>query len=165
MRLVLTVLAAGALLAAASPAGACPRRMQQIEPPRGGLLHEGDVITVRNYGRWRDLPAGEWLLASTADRVPLIFERDGSRLRLVPSRTLLSGVQYHLISADGLPPGWHSPLGVAPLWWVAAENDTRADLQALAARLALFGFLPFAGGYAVTRRIIVRRRRRAIAEL
>jgi hypothetical protein len=158
-RLPAVAIVAVLVAAVSAPADACPSRSSWFTPVPGSVLEEGEAITIehRGVGTLR----GALFLKSSTDVVPLRVESDaGRRVRLVPAGPLAIGQRYHLVTESAA----HA-LGRQPIWWIAGERDLRADLQAGAARLALFGLLPFAFGYAAVRKIIIRRRRRIIRDL
>lgn len=169
MRLRLLALAAVAAVVsilAAAPAGACPRRASRFDPPAGALLAEGGAITVSGPAAIFLASFGELRLWSTDGQIPLRVERDGlDRLRLVPTAPLPVGAQLHLVAATDSHPGWTAPLGSSSPWWTAAVRDRQAELRTFFLRLGAFGLLPFGLAFAVTRTIIIRRRKRAIGDL
>lgn len=169
MRLrALTVAAVALLLSAvaAGPAVACPSRASSISPPAGGLLREGDAITVTGMAAYRLAHAGELRLWSTDHQIPLRAEvGPGVRVRLIPTAPIVVGTQYHLVAATESHPGYKAALGASSPWWTAAVRDRQAELGTFALRLAAFGFLPFGLAYALTRTIIIRRRRRIVRDL
>jgi hypothetical protein len=160
------LVAAAVLAAAAAPADACPRKLAFTSPAAGGLLHEGEAIFVERHGVRRLPSRAELILWSPDHQITLDVERAaGGRLRLLPEEPLTIGQRYHLALAASTDPGWSALRELPPTWWTAAEPDRQAQLLGLAGRLALFGALPFAVGYLGVRKVIIRRRRRAIDAL
>ncbi len=178
------LLVAACTLGTASAAHACPQ--PEVTPPVGSTLAHDATITIDGAlfgmivpdGRVSDF--GPTLVSRSGHAVELnVAEERFEHIVLTPMSALRPGDRYDLVFTRTLRPsrratGYYWTGGELPaaprcgtasykiLW---ATPPAPRDTLSLPARLALFGALPFAFGFAAARTIVIRRRRRIVREL